>query len=243
MFLQNVAGSSPTRSGLELVPMMGGMLITSIVSGQIISRYGKYKRFPILGTLVMTAGLLMLSRLSASTTRVEIATGMLVLGLGFGMIMQVLIIAVQNAVQFRDIGVATSGATLFRLVGGSVGTAVLGVIFSSRLQGSLAGAGSSASITSLSALTPQKIAALDPVTHAALIDGFTRATDTIFLVAAAIGALGFVFVWMMPELPLRASVAAHAGEVDDEVAEAIGMPQSAEATDDQLGDTSARASR
>jgi EmrB/QacA subfamily drug resistance transporter len=243
MFLQNVAGSSPTRSGLELVPMMAGMLITSIVSGQLISRYGRYKVFPMIGTLITTAGLLMLSRLSPDTTREGVAAGMLVLGLGFGMIMQVLIIAVQNAVQFRDIGVATSGATLFRLMGGSVGTAVLGVVFSSQLEKSLAGAGASVSLTSLSSLTPQKVAALDPATRAALIDGFTRATDTIFLVAAAVGIVAFLFVWVMPELPLRASVAAHAGEVDDEVAEAIGMPQSAEATDEQLGNTNARASQ
>jgi hypothetical protein len=223
--------------------MMAGMLVTSIVSGQLISRYGKYKLFPLIGTLTTTAGLLMLSQLSAETTRSGIAVGMLVLGLGFGMIMQVLIIAVQNAVQFRDIGVATSGATLFRLMGGSIGTAVLGVIFASQLRASLAGAGTSISITSLSSLTPQKIAALDPSTRAALVDGFTRATDTIFVVAAAVSFLAFLFVWLMPELPLRASIAAHAGEVDDEVAEAIGMTQSAEATDAQLGNTIDRASR
>jgi EmrB/QacA subfamily drug resistance transporter len=240
LFLQNVIGSSPTRSGLELVPMMAGMLTTSIASGQMISRTGKYKRYPVAGTLISTVGLLILSRLSPDTQRSTIAMGMLILGLGFGMIMQVLIIAVQNAVNFGDIGVATSGATLFRLMGGSVGTAVLGVIFSARLENSLSTAGQS--LPGISSLTPQKIAAFEPHVREAFLGAFTSATNTIFVVAAGVAMVGFAVVCFLPELPLRATVAAHAGEVDDEVAEAIGMPQSAEATDEHLGDRSVHAS-
>ncbi len=119
LFLQVVKGESPTASGLQMLPMMGGMLVTSIASGQLISRTGRYKIFPILGTLVMALGLYLLSRMTEQTTTLSASFTMLVLGLGLGMVMQVLVIAVQNAVDYADLGVATSGATLFRLVGGS----------------------------------------------------------------------------------------------------------------------------
>src|SRR6185369_5074109 len=133
LFLQVVKGASPTASGLQMLPMMAGMLVTSIASGQLISRFGRYKLFPIVGTAVGSAGLFLLSQLSPDSSALYAAGAMLVLGLGLGLVMQVLVIAVQNAVDFGDLGVATSGATLFRLVGGSLGTAVLGSIFAGRL--------------------------------------------------------------------------------------------------------------
>src|SRR5690606_38780858 len=116
-----------------MLPMMGGMLVTSIISGQLISRSGRYKRYPIAGTAVMTLGLFLLSRLDAGSNLQAALGTMLVLGLGLGLVMQVLVIAVQNAVDYKDLGVATSGAMLFRLIGGSFGTAVLGAIFAARL--------------------------------------------------------------------------------------------------------------
>ena len=122
-----------TASGMQMVPMMGGMLVTSIMSGQLISGTGRYKIFPVLGTAVMTVGLFLLSRLTPHSTNVAASLIMLVLGIGLGMVMQVLVIAVQNDVEYRDLGVATSGATLFRLIGGSLGTAILGAIFAARL--------------------------------------------------------------------------------------------------------------
>src|SRR5205814_2494741 len=131
-------GSSPTGSGMQMAPMMGGMLVTSIASGQVISRTGRYKLFPLLGTAVITLGLFLLSRVTADTTIHAAMAILLVIGLGLGMVMQVLVIAVQNAVDYADLGVATSGATLFRLVGGSVGTAALGAVFSVRLAHALA---------------------------------------------------------------------------------------------------------
>ena len=124
----------PSR-GCEMLPMMGGMLVTSISSGQLISRTGRYKIFPVVGTAVMTFGLFLLSRMTPETSTLAASGIMLLMGLGLGMVMQVLVIAVQNAVDYRDLGVATSGATLFRLIGGSVGTAVLGAIFVTRLGG------------------------------------------------------------------------------------------------------------
>src|SRR5690606_21568003 len=137
LFLQIVNGASPTGSGLQMLPMMGGMLLTSITSGQLVSRWGRYRIFPIAATAVLAFGLYLLSRMNADTTVVEASLYMLVLGCGLGLVMQVLIIAVQNAVDYPDLGVATSGATLFRLIGGSLGTAVFGAIFASRLAAHL----------------------------------------------------------------------------------------------------------
>src|SRR3954463_1802522 len=139
LYLRVVKGVSPTGSGMQMIPMMGGMLVTSITSGQLISRTGRYKIFPIVGTAVMSVGLFLLSRLTAHSSDVTASLLLLVLGVGLGLVMQVLVIAVQNAVDYRDLGVATSGATLFRLVGGSLGTAILGAVFASRLSANLAG--------------------------------------------------------------------------------------------------------
>ena len=127
LFLQVVKGASPTDSGLQLVPLMGGLLITSIASGQVITRTGRYRVFPIAGTAVMVLGLFLLTTSRTDRPRRSIVSlFMFVLGLGLGMVMQVLVLAVQNAVEYRDLGSATSGATLFRSIGGSLGTAVLG---------------------------------------------------------------------------------------------------------------------
>ncbi|HEU0078633.1 MAG TPA: MDR family MFS transporter, partial [Longimicrobiaceae bacterium] len=137
VFLQVVHGATPTGSGLQMLPMMGGMLVSSIVSGQLISRRGRYRIFPVTGTVVMAVGLLLLSRMNEHTTLTRASVNMLVLGIGLGLVMQVLVIAVQNAVDYRDLGVATSGTTLFRLIGGSLGTAAFGAIFASGLRAHL----------------------------------------------------------------------------------------------------------
>jgi EmrB/QacA subfamily drug resistance transporter len=133
-YLQVVKGSSPTVSGLELLPLMAGLLLTSITSGFLISRWGRYKVFPILGTAIMTVGMYLLSMLGVSTSTFAYSTYMFVLGVGIGAVMQVLIIAVQNVVPYADLGAATSGATFFRSIGGSFGTAVFGAIFASQLS-------------------------------------------------------------------------------------------------------------
>lgn len=124
---------SPTESGLRMVPLMGGTLFTSILSGQIASRTGRYKIFPIIGTTMVTLALFLISRMTAETTNLNIAMLMLLLGFGLGFVMQMLIIAVQNAVEYHDLGVATSNAILFRSIGGSLGTALLGAILATRL--------------------------------------------------------------------------------------------------------------
>ena len=132
LFLQRVKGMSPTESGLRTIPFMAGTLITSTLAGQIASRTGRYKMFPIIGTAMVTLALFLISRMTADTTNLSIAGLMLLLGLGLGFFMQILIIAVQNAVEYHDLGVATSNATLFRLIGGSLGTTLLGAVLATR---------------------------------------------------------------------------------------------------------------
>src|SRR6185312_1769492 len=129
---------SPTESGLLLTPMMAGVLITSITSGALISRTGRYRAFPLVGTAVAAIAMFLLSRLAVSTPIWLAALYMLVLGLGLGMVMQVLVLAAQNAVPFEMLGVATSGSTLFRQVGGSIGVSLFGAIFANRLATELA---------------------------------------------------------------------------------------------------------
>jgi EmrB/QacA subfamily drug resistance transporter len=234
LFLQVVNGASPTGSGLQLLPLMGGLLVTSIASGQIISRTGRYKPFPIIGTATMVIGLLLLSGMDASTGTLEASAYMFVLGLGIGSVMQVLVLAVQNAVDYADLGVATSGATLFRSIGGSVGTAVLGSIFTNRLQSELASALPSSAAGraagSFAHANPATIARLPPAVHTAYIDAFTNALGTVFTVAAAVVAVAFVFSWALEQRPLRETIVAGTG-----VGESFAVPKS--------GDSLAEAAR
>src|SRR5690606_20701527 len=128
LFLQVVNGATPTGSGLQMLPMMGGMLLTSITSGQAISRRGRYRMFPIVGTFVTATGLFLLSRMHAETTTFTASLCMPVCGRGRGLVMQVRVVAVQNRVLYADLGVATSGGSHVRRFGGSLGTAVFGAI-------------------------------------------------------------------------------------------------------------------
>jgi EmrB/QacA subfamily drug resistance transporter len=209
LFLQVVKGATPTGSGLQLLPLMGGLLITSIVSGQLITRTGRYKLFPIVGTAVMTLGLYLLSTMSPTSSSGTVSLFMFILGLGLGMVMQVLILAVQNAVDYADLGVATSGATLFRSIGGSLGTAVLGAIFANRLASELKRVFPARSIGSPSSSTvnPKQIAALPPLLRSGYLHAFTNALSTVFLVASAFALVAFALAWFIRQLPLRETVA------------------------------------
>jgi DNA-binding MarR family transcriptional regulator len=221
LYLQVVKGVTPTGSGMQMVPMMGGMLVTSILSGQLISRTGRYKIFPLIGTAVMTVGLFMLSRLTPASTNTVAALLMLVLGVGLGMVMQVLVIAVQNDVEYRDLGVATSGATLFRLIGGSLGTAILGAIFAARLTANLS---RTLPVGASHNMSVQALVRLPPAARAAYGNAFTDALDSVFLVATVVCAIGFVLTWLLPERPLRATVAAAARDAGNEAGEAFARP-------------------
>jgi EmrB/QacA subfamily drug resistance transporter len=221
LFLQVVKGVTPTGSGLEMIPMMGGMLVTSIGSGQMISRTGHYKAFPVIGTAVMTIGLYLLSRLTPQTSQATASLLMLILGVGLGMVMQVLVIAVQNAVAYADLGVATSGATLFRLIGGSLGTAILGAVFAARLNANLARVLPAGGATPSAGLGVQTVLKLPPAVRALYEMAFTRALGTMFLFASIVCAVGFVLTWLMPQRPLRATVAASARDTGNEAGEAF----------------------
>ncbi|HKT43429.1 MAG TPA: MDR family MFS transporter [Gaiellaceae bacterium] len=202
LFLQIARGKSPTVAGLQLTPMMAGVLVTSIASGQIISKLGKYRVFPIVGTAVMTAGMGLLAQITLGTSSVAIALYMLVVGAGLGMVMQVLVLAVQNAVEPRVMGVATSGSIMFRQIGGSVGVAVFGAIFANRLSTNLSTAlprGTHGPKTA----APAVVKKLPPHVHSIYVHAFANALHPVFLTGAAIAALSFLLTWFLKEVPLR----------------------------------------
>jgi len=202
MYLQVVKGLSPTHAGMMLTPMMAGVLITSISSGRIISRIGRYRPFPIAGTAIMTAGLALLATLDVASSTWTACLYMIVLGLGLGLVMQVLVLAVQNAVDYRHLGVATSGTTLFRSIGGSVGVSLFGAIFTATFTSKLAMALPAGS--ALPAETaPSAIQALPSATRSLYLAAFTGALHPVFLHAAVIAALGFALTWFLKEIPLR----------------------------------------
>jgi EmrB/QacA subfamily drug resistance transporter len=204
LFQQVVRGDSPTESGLQLIPVMAGVLLGSIGSGQVITATGRYRVFPIAGTAIAAVGMLLLSRLDADTSGVFAGFAMFVMGLGLGLVMQVLVLAVQNAVDYAELGVATSGATLFRSMGGSLGTAVLGAIFTNRLADELAG--SPAAGVGAGSLDPSAIGRLPAPVRETYTTAFTDALSTVFVVAAAIVALAFLLSWLIEERPLRQTV-------------------------------------
>src|SRR4051794_18647796 len=208
LFFQTVNGASPTGSGLRLVPLMVGLLVTSIGSGQVISRIGRYKPFPIAGTALITIGFVLLSGMGTGTTTLTSSLRLLVLGLGLGLVMQVLILAVQNSVDYRDLGVATSGATLFRSIGGALGTAVFGAVFSSRLATELGSASIPAATHQNGRLSPDQLANLPPAAHDAYTHAFVNALTPVFLMAAGVCAFGFVLTIFLPDLKLRDTVQA-----------------------------------
>jgi EmrB/QacA subfamily drug resistance transporter len=196
LYLQIAEGQSPTASGLQLLPMMGGMLVTSIVAGQVISRTGRYRVFPIAGTAILTAGLYLLSRLGPQTTPGTVSLYVGIAGIGLGMVMQVLILAVQNAVEYEELGVATAAATLFRSVGGSLGTAILGALFASRLTHLAPG------------INLGSMRSLGVGQRAAYAEAVSGAIALLFTVAAIVAAAGFLLSWLLEERRLRESVAA-----------------------------------
>jgi hypothetical protein len=205
-FFQVVKGISPTLSGVQLLPLMAGLLIVSIGSGQVISRTGRYRVFPIAGSALMTLGLYLLSLMGVGTPRVLDALYMLVLGMGIGGVMQVLVIVVQNAVPHSELGVATSGATFFRSIGGSFGAAIFGAIFSNVLVGNLAkhlhGVHIPAGFSAARA-TPALLAHLPPVIHSGFVAGYAESIQTVFLVAVPIAALAFLGSWLIPHVDLK----------------------------------------
>ncbi|MFF8903956.1 DHA2 family efflux MFS transporter permease subunit [Streptomyces olivaceoviridis] len=212
-FLQVVHGISPTLSGVHMLPMVFGLLLSSTLSGQIVSRTGRWKVFPIAGTAVTTFGLLLLHRLDEHSSTAVMSVCFFVFGTGLGLVMQVLVLIVQNAVSYEDLGVATSGATFFRSIGASFGVAIFGTVFASRLGDKLTDAfrgvrlPPGATPGALKA-DPRGIAALPPPLRPAALHAYASAITDVFLYAAPVALLGFLLAWLLKEDRLRGSVTA-----------------------------------
>lgn len=202
VYFQVVKGLDPTLAGLHMTPMMLGVFVSSIASGQIISHIGRYKIFPVCGTALMTAALLLLSTIDADTPASRAVVYLLLLGLGLGMVMQILVMAVQNSVPYEQLGVATSGTTLFRSIGGSVGAALFGGIFAYFL-----GENVHHVIPGIEAvLDPDAIARLAEPMRSAYLAEFVKALHPVFRTAAAMAFVGFLLALAIREAPLRATV-------------------------------------
>ena len=235
-FFQVVRGISPTISGVYLLPLMAGLLLVSIGSGQIISKTGKYRFFPIAGSALMTLGLYLLSLMGVGSSTLQDAVYMLVLGMGIGGVMQVLVIIVQNGVPHSELGVATSGATFFRSIGGSFGTAIFGAIFANVLVGNLAkhlhGVALPKGFSSADA-TPALLSHLPAAVHAGFVAGYAESIQTVFLIAVPIAALAFLASWLIPQVQLKQwpEAGAAAPEADVPVAGAAAAPEAVSAAE------------
>ena len=212
VFLQLVSGASATGSGLLVLPLLASSAFSTIAAGRIMSRTGRYKVFPVVGLAAMAAGLLLFSTLGATGSRVTAALFMVVFGAGFGMVTQILVVAIQNAVEPREIGTATAAANLFRALGGSVGVAVYGAIFTSGLRHWLPlelphRVSRGITATGIQA-TPGRIHVLSPTVQHGIAHAVGNSLHEVFIVAAPIALLGFVVVLLLREKPLRGRASA-----------------------------------
>jgi EmrB/QacA subfamily drug resistance transporter len=213
IFLQVVLGTSATGSGLNVLPMSAGLTITSIVSGKLITRYQRYKVFPVLGLGMATLGFSLLGFLDLGSTWWQVGGLVFLIGLGIGMVMPVMTLVVQNATDHADLGVATSAVNFLRSMGQSFGAAIFGGIFARALNHELAHRITEAQLatvpdpTSLRGSPEQIDAIADPLLRTEVLEAFTHAITTTFHVAAPFCAAAFVIMWFLPELPLRRTVA------------------------------------
>ena len=209
LFLQTVGGASATNSGILILPLMAGLMVTSVLSGRIITRTGRYKIFPMTGTLLIALGLYLLSTMNLSTNRLQSSVYMLVLGSGMGLIIQVMILAVQNSVEHSDLGTATATESFVRSMGSSFGVAIFGAIMNNRLAynlpqllpGDLSPAMSkmAKSVTA----SPAQLRALPPPVAHAILESIARSTHVVFLAAAPLALLAFLLSLLLKESPLR----------------------------------------
>ncbi|OKJ74962.1 MFS transporter [Streptomyces sp. CB02460] len=202
-FLQMVDGATATESGLLMLPMMGGVVGASVISGQLISRTGRYRVYPIAGSAISAVGMWLLSRLETDTPRLEYSIAQAVLGLGIGMIMPVLVLAVQNSVRPADLGTATSANNYFRQIGGSVGAAVFGTLFAGRLADALAvRLPSGADLPDPESISPQLVHTMEPALRDAYVQAYADAMPRIFLYLVPVLVLGLFFAFFLKEKPL-----------------------------------------
>ncbi|MFN2519350.1 MAG: MDR family MFS transporter [Jatrophihabitantaceae bacterium] len=248
LYLQIVKGASPTKAGLLILPMVLGMMTASLASGQIISRTGHYKRFPVIGSLLLVLGLVLMSRIGAGTPLWQTDIFMLIFGAGLGLNMQTLVLAMQNAVHPKDMGVSTAAATFFRQVGGTLGTAVfLSILFSSagsHIKSEYRQATGTLQFQQAARAHPEQLAALGKganlndtsflsridahLAHPFLV-GFSQAMDLVFAVGAAVLVFAFVLSLFLREVPLRTQSGLEAARTAA-AAEDGDMPDAAGAT-------------
>jgi EmrB/QacA subfamily drug resistance transporter len=204
LFLQVVVGASATSSGLLLLPLMAGIVTSSVVVGRVISRTGRYKWYPVAGTALMTVAMGLLATMDAGTSRTTASWYVALLGVGLGTVMPVMILAVQNAAEQRDLGTATSAATFARSMGGSFGVAAFGAILASRLAHQLPGVDPEALQAS-----PSQLRALPPAARQAVVEAVANSLHVVFLAAIPVALAAFLVVLFLRERPLRES--AHIG--------------------------------
>lgn len=222
-YLQFVDGDSATVSGVRTLPLVIGLLIASVFSGNVTSKTGRYRIFPIVGCLVMGIGLYLLSRMGPGTSAWLESLYMFVLGVGIGLCMQVLTIAVQNTVDYADLGTATSGVTFFRTLGSSFGTAVFGTIYANTLGPALEKAvaeaaratGADPEQLAKAAQSPQGVHALEPAAAAPIVEAYAHALHTVFLWTVPVAGIGFVVALFLKEVRLRDSARAASTDMGD----------------------------
>jgi EmrB/QacA subfamily drug resistance transporter len=202
LYLQVVKGASPTRSGLLMSPMMLSLLLTAVVTGRLMTRFGRYKVFPLIGLALMTVGAWLLSLLGTTSSMGSVTGAIVVMGVGMGMVIHVFMLATQNAVAYRDLGTATSAVTFFRSMGGALGVSVFGSILSNRLAHYLAGVLPGTGRLNLEG-SPGQIRALPPPLRHAVIDAVARSLHAVFLWAVPIIAAAWLVTWLLREVPLR----------------------------------------
>ena len=219
-FLQYVDGVSATISGLRLLPLVVGLLITSVTAGTLVGRTGRYKIFPLAGTAIVGVGLFLLSRMTEHTSTLVASLFMLVLGAGIGLCMQVLTLIVQNTSSYEDLGVATSGVTFFRTLGGSFGAAVFGSLYANFLSGRLPEAIRAARVNPAITSTPEALHKLSATTIAPLVHAYAQSLQRVYIWAVPVAAIGFVVAIFLKEVPLRGTAQASAADLGD----GFGMP-------------------
>ncbi|WP_243057695.1 MDR family MFS transporter [Nocardioides sp. SR21] len=225
-FLQYVDGVSATESGLRMLPLVLGLLLTSISSGIVVSRTGRYKMFPVAGSILMAVGLYLLSRMDASTSVGVSSLSMFVLGLGIGMCMQVLTIIVQNSVPYTQLGVATSGVTFMRTLGSAFGAAVFGSLYANFLEDELPGALARApGVTPADLATPSALHQLDELLIAPILDAYAAALSQVFLWAAPVALVALALAIALPQVRLSDDLQPSAADLG----EGFGLPEARDA--------------
>ena len=234
LYLQVVKGDSATSAGLKLIPLMLGIVSTSIISGKLISKHGHYKRFPIMGTALMTVGILMMTRLEIDTPFWQIAIYAIFVGAGLGLSMQTIVIALQNSVDFKDMGVATSSNTFFRSLGSVFGTAIFGSILTNRVGHYLQSNFEELATTNPAALQGFDMTKLEGISEntavlktlpaeiqVTALNAFVDSFHVVFIAAAPITAIGFLLALKLRETPLRTNKE-YAAARDEAAGESLG---------------------